>query len=98
MRTSVRWGRQLDRVSRELMARAWQAGAGPGDGPLTIDLDSTICGPTDWRKEGTRAGTGDVLNRPVLPPSVAQNKGTPFGSCCWSGDYVGRALGPPLSV
>ena len=40
-----RWGhvRQLDRVSRELLARAWAAGAGPGDGPLTIDLDSTIC-------------------------------------------------------
>ena len=35
---SFRWGhvRQLDRVSRELLARAWQAGAGPGDGPLTI--------------------------------------------------------------
>ena len=42
---SFRWGhvRQLDRVSRELLARARAAGAGPGDGPLTIDLDSTIC-------------------------------------------------------
>ena len=42
---SFRWGhvRQLDRVSRELLARAWQAGAGPGGAPLTIDLDSTIC-------------------------------------------------------
>ena len=42
---SFRWGhvRQLDRVSRQLLARAWAAGAGPGDGPLTIDLDSTIC-------------------------------------------------------
>ena len=32
---SFRWGhvRQLDRVSRELLARAWQAGAGPGDAP-----------------------------------------------------------------
>ena len=42
---SFRWGhvRQLDRVSRELLARAWAAGAGPGDAPLTIDLDSTIC-------------------------------------------------------
>ena len=32
---SFSWGhvRQLDRVSRELLARAWQAGAGPGDGP-----------------------------------------------------------------
>ncbi len=30
---SFRWGhvRQLDRVSRELLARAWAAGAGPGD-------------------------------------------------------------------
>ena len=32
---SFRWGhvRQLDRVSRELPARAWAAGAGPGDAP-----------------------------------------------------------------
>ena len=29
-----------DRVSRQLLARAWAAGAGPGDSPLTIDLDS----------------------------------------------------------
>ena len=31
---SFRWGhvRQLDRVSRESLARAWAAGAGPGDG------------------------------------------------------------------
>ena len=45
---SFRWGhvRQLDRVSRELLARAWSAGGGPGDGPLTIDLDSTIARPT----------------------------------------------------
>ena len=30
---SFRWGhvRQLDRVSRELLARAWAVGAGPGD-------------------------------------------------------------------
>ena len=42
---SFRWGhvRQLDRVSRELLAQAWAAGAGPGDAPFTIDLDSTIC-------------------------------------------------------
>ena len=42
---SFRWGhvRQLDRVSRELLARAWAAGAGPGEAAFTIDLDSTIC-------------------------------------------------------
>ena len=76
---SFSWGhvRQLDRVSRELLARAWQAGAGPGDGPFTIDLDST-CETYGLAKEGARhhgytgkrgyhpllaiaAGTGDVL-------------------------------------
>ncbi len=53
---SFRWGhvRQLDRVSRELLARAWAAGAGPGDAPLTIDLDSTICETYGLDKEGAR--------------------------------------------
>ena len=45
---SFRWGhvRQLD--------RAWAAGAGPGDGPLTIDLDSTICETYGLAKEGAQ--------------------------------------------
>ena len=53
---SFRWGhvRQLDRVSRELLARAWRAGAGPGDAPFTIDLDSTICETYGLAKEGAR--------------------------------------------
>jgi hypothetical protein len=53
---SFRWGhvRQLDRVSRELLARAWAAGAGPGSEPLTIDLDSTICETYGLKKEGAR--------------------------------------------
>jgi hypothetical protein len=53
---SFRWGhvRQLDRVSRELLARAWAAGAGPGADPLTIDLDSTICETYGLAKEGAR--------------------------------------------
>jgi hypothetical protein len=51
---SFRWGhvRQLDRVNRELLARAWAAGAGPGAEPLTIDLDSTICETYGLAKEG----------------------------------------------
>ena len=51
-----RWGhvRQLDRVSREVMARAWSAGAGPGDDPLTIDLDSTVCETYGLAKEGAQ--------------------------------------------
>ena len=53
---SFRWGhvRQLDRVSRELLARDRAAGAGPGDGPLTIDLDSTICETYGLAKEGAQ--------------------------------------------
>ena len=53
---SFRWGhvRQLDRVSRELLAQAWAAGAGTGDSPLTIDLDSTICETYGLGKEGAR--------------------------------------------
>ena len=52
---SFRWGhvRQLDRVSRRLLACAWAAG-GPGDAPLTIDLDSTICETYGLAKEGAR--------------------------------------------
>ena len=43
---SFRWGhvRQL----------AWKAGAGPGDAPFTIDLDSTICETYGLAKEGAR--------------------------------------------
>ena len=67
---SFRWGhvRQLDRVSRELMARAWSAGAGPGDGPLTIDLDSTICETYGVAKEGARhhGYTGQRGYHPLL--------------------------------
>jgi hypothetical protein len=70
--------RQLDRVSREVLARAWSAGAGPGAAPLTIDLDSSICETYGLKKEGgkfghthvrgyhplfaTREGTGEVLH------------------------------------
>ena len=51
---SFRWGhaRQLDRVSREVLDRAWAAGAGPGSAPFTIDLDSTICETYGLAKEG----------------------------------------------
>ena len=56
---SFRWGhvRQLDRVSRDLLARAWAAGAGPGTEPLTIDLDSTICETYGLKKDGARHHT-----------------------------------------
>ena len=67
---SFRWGhvRQLDRVSRELLRRAWDAGAGPGDSPLTIDLDSTICETYGLAKEGAHRHnyTGQRGYHPLL--------------------------------
>jgi hypothetical protein len=70
--------RQLDRVCAEVLRRAWNAGAGPGDEPMTIDLDSTVCEVHGKQKQGaaygytrvlgyhpllaTRADTGEVLH------------------------------------
>ena len=67
---SFRWGhvRQLYRVSRQLLAQAWKARAGPGDDPLTIDLDSTICETYGLAKEGARRHgyTGQRGYHPLL--------------------------------
>ena len=54
---SFTWGhcRQLDKVAGELLGRAWQAGAGPGDLPVTIDVDSTICERTGWPNKAGRS-------------------------------------------
>jgi len=70
--------RQLDAVIAETIRRAWSLGAGPGEGPMTIDMDSTICEVHGKAKGGaaygytgvlgyhpvlaTRAGTGEVLH------------------------------------
>lgn len=70
--------RQLDRVAETLLTRAWAAGAGPADQPITIDVDSTICEVHGHAKGGaaygytkvlgyhpllaTRADTGEVLH------------------------------------
>ena len=76
---SFRWGhvRQLDRVSRELLAGAWAAGAGPGYGPLTIDLDSTICETYGLAKEGARrhSYTGQRGYHPLLAIAAGTGDG-----------------------
>ncbi|HKH87917.1 MAG TPA: IS1380 family transposase [Acidimicrobiales bacterium] len=77
--------RQLDQLSAEILGRAWAAGAGPGDAPMTMDLDSTVCEVHGDAKQGaaygytrvlglhplmaTRAETGEVLH-------VRQRKGS----------------------
>ncbi len=50
--------RQLDAISRELLARLWTAGAGPADltAPLTIDIDSTIVAVHGRAKQGAAFG------------------------------------------
>ena len=55
---SFSWGHvlQLEKVLGEALARAWSAGAGPGDGPLTIDVDSTITETFGLKKQGARFG------------------------------------------
>ena len=55
-------------MSRELLGRAWDAGAGPGDSPLTIDLDSTVCETYGLAKEGARhhGYTGQRGYHPLL--------------------------------
>ena len=66
---SFRWGhvRQLDRVSRELLARVWKAGAGPGDAPFTIDLDSTICETSSLTTVVTRQSAREEVRRWCVP-------------------------------
>lgn len=51
---SFTWGhaRQLDKVSAELLEAAWASGAGPGEDPVTIDVDSTICETYGLAKQG----------------------------------------------
>jgi hypothetical protein len=70
--------RQLDRVLGESLARAWAAGAGPGEESLTVDVDSFVGEVHGYDKQGasfgysgkrgyhpilaTRAQTGEVLH------------------------------------
>lgn len=70
--------RQLDRVLGEAITRAWEAGAGPGEERLVVDVDSFMGEVHGYRKQGasygydgrrgyhpllaTRADTGEVLH------------------------------------
>jgi len=58
--------RQLDRLSEELLARAWGFGAGPGEAPVTVDIDSTICQVYGRQKQGSAYGYTRVLGQHPL--------------------------------
>ena len=87
---SFTWGhvRQLDRVSRQLLARAWQAGAGPGDAPLTIDPDSTICETSSLTTVVTRQSAREEVRRSCVPEHRAW---APAGSPVEPPDVVPHA-------
>ena len=80
--------RQLDRVSRELLARAWKAGAGPGAAPLTIDLDSTICETSSLTTFVTRQSAREEVRRWCVPEHRAW---APAGSPVEPPDVVPHA-------
>ena len=78
---SFRWGhvRQLDRVSRQLLARAWAAGAGPGDSPLTIDPGLHHLRDL-WT--GQRRGASPQLHRRAgLSPTAGHRRRLPRDGC-----------------
>jgi Transposase DDE domain group 1 len=59
--------RQLDRVLDVALARAWEAGAGPGDGPLVVDIDSFIGEVCGDQKHGAGYGyTHQLGYHPIL--------------------------------
>lgn len=84
--------RQLEAVVGQVLARAWELGAGPGKGRLVIDVDSTICEVHGHHKAGapygytrvlgyhpilaTRADTGEVLHARMLKGSANTARGT----------------------
>jgi Transposase DDE domain group 1 len=83
--------RQLDKVSEAMLTRAWALGAGPGDAPMTIDLDSTVLEVYGSHKQGaaygytkvlgyhpllaTRAGTGETLHLRFRKGSANSGRG-----------------------
>lgn len=83
--------RQLDRVLADCLQRAWAAGAGPGDRPLVVDVDSFVGEVHGYAKQGagfgysgrrgyhpilaTRAETGEVLHIRARKGSANTSRG-----------------------
>ena len=83
--------RQLEAVLSRTLARAWGLGAGPGEAPLVVDLDSTICEVHGKQKQGAaygytnalgyhpllaaRADTGEVLGARMRKGSAGSSRG-----------------------
>ena len=84
--------RQLDEVIEAELARSWALGMAPGDEPLVIDVDSTICEVSGHKKQGAaygytkklgyhpllavRSDTGEVLHQRMRKGSANTQRGT----------------------
>jgi len=84
--------RQFEKVIGEALGRAWSLGAGPGDKPLVVDIDSTIREVFGRLKGGaaygytkvlgyhpilaTRADTGEILHARLRKGSANTQRGT----------------------
>jgi len=94
--------RQLDRLLAETLQRAWQAGAGPGSGRLTVDVDSFVGEVHGYNKHGaafgytrkrgyhplvaSRAETGEVLHLRLRNRSA----NTQRGILCFCDELIAR--------
>jgi len=59
--------RQLDKLLGESLQRAWQAGAGPGEGRLIVDVDSFVGEVCGYQKQGAGYGYTRVFGyHPIL--------------------------------
>jgi hypothetical protein len=59
--------RQLDKLLAQSLARAWKAGAGPGDGRLVIDVDSFVGEVCGYHKQGAAYGYTRIFGyHPIL--------------------------------
>jgi hypothetical protein len=65
--------RQLDQLTEQILTRAWAAGAGPADGPMTMDLDSTVCEVHGYHKQGAAYGYTHTLGYHPLVASRADS-------------------------
>ena len=66
---SFTWGhvRQLDKALGETLRRFWSAGGGPKDGPVTVDVDGTVCEVVGKTKHGAAYGyTGKLGYHPLV--------------------------------
>ena len=85
---SFTWGhvRQLDKALGETLRRFWSAGGGPKDGPVTVDVDGTVCEVVGKTKHGAAYGYTGKLGYHPLVAAVSVTAGD--SSCPHAGRFL----------